>query len=90
MIQPARSGRQNIIEILRKGIEHTAPEICANVIIGLIKVANHLLGILPSLLQSVYECRLGLMPILAHPSHIPAQLWLESRQYCAIISVWLG
>lgn len=30
-------------DIFRKGIEHTDPKICANVIIGLIKVANYLL-----------------------------------------------
>lgn len=30
-------------ETFRKGIEHTDPEICINVIIGLIKVANYLL-----------------------------------------------
>ena len=30
-------------ETFRKGIEHTDPEICANVIIGLIKLTNYLL-----------------------------------------------
>lgn len=36
--------RNGTYELFRKGIEHENPEICANVIIGLIKVTNYLLN----------------------------------------------
>jgi hypothetical protein len=45
MIQPARSGKQNIIETFRNSIEHIDPEISANVIIGLIQVVNRQLPV---------------------------------------------
>ncbi len=35
--------RESVYETFRKGIEHENPEICANVIIGLIRVSSYLL-----------------------------------------------